>query len=174
MNEDRLSFLQVKVEELENQVKNLKQEGVGDQADQVRKVMADIPEVFTVHRRDQAGGMEKIELSLHYPSFYKLELIATEVQALLSSVQDDEDLMGETAIPRFILRLLGKEDLRDQVYKVLQIALDPLADPNPTDLTVPIETIKLLNPAAVIDALVKGSTPFFVQIFQILSLNKTA
>ena len=60
MNEDRLSFLQVKVEELDNQVQNLKQEGVGDQADQVRKVMADIPEVFTVHRRDKDGGMEKI------------------------------------------------------------------------------------------------------------------
>ena len=174
MNEDRLSFLQVKVEELENQVKTLKQEGVGDQADQVRKVMADIPEVFTVHRRDKDGGMEKIELALHYPSFYKLELIATEVQALLSSIEDDKGLEQETAIAPFILKLLAKQELRDRIYKVLQIALDPLSDPNPTDLTVPIDDIKLLNPAAVINALVEGATPFFGLIFQILTLNKTA
>ncbi len=174
MSEDRLNFLTVKVEELENQVKNLKEGGVGDQAEELRKVMADIPEVFTVHRRDGNGEMEKIELSLHYPSFYKLELISTEVQALLESVQGDEDLMAETAIPRFIMRLLGKQDLRDRIYKVLQIALDPFPDPDPSKLEVEMEVIKLLNPAEVIDALVKGSTPFFIQIFQILNLSKPA
>ena len=174
MSEDRLDFLKVKVEELEKQVTSLKEGGVGDQAEELRKVVADVPEVFTVHRRGENGEMEKIELSLHYPSFYKLELISTEVQALLEAVQGDEEMMAETAIPRFILRLLGKDDLRERVYKVLQIALDPFPDPDPTQLSVEVDVIKLLNPAEVIEALVKGSTPFFVQIFQILNLSKPA
>ena len=50
--------------------------------------------------------------------------------------------------------------------------LDPLPDPDMDDLSVSVDLIKLLNPAEVIDALVKKSTPFFIRALQIFKLSR--
>ena len=91
---------------------------------------------------------------------------------MLSLVKSDTSLMTETGVGNFFLRILGRRELRDHVYKVLQIVLDPLPDPDMDDLSVSVDLIKLLNPAEVIDALVRKSTPFFIRALQIFKLSR--
>ena len=64
----RLGSLEAKMEDLSNN-------GAAGQSDQIRQIMAGVPDVFEVQTRDG----EEISLSLHHPTFYKLELIAAEV-----------------------------------------------------------------------------------------------
>ena len=154
-------------------------EGTATQADAIRKAVADIPEVFTITHyvkgKDGAIEVGRIEkLSMYHPSFYKLELIASEVDALMRGVDTDSELLQETSISRFVLRLLDKTEMRTRFYTILQIIFDPRPDPDPSDLWVDVNLLKKLNPVEVIDALIKKSTPFFFQMLQILKLGRNA
>ena len=154
-------------------------EGTATQADAIRKAVADIPEVFTITHfvKDADGKIEVGEtekLSMSHPSFYKLELIAAEVDALMRGVDEDTQLLTETSISRFVLRLLDQKEMRNHFYTILQIIFDPRPDPDPSDLWVDVNLLKKLNPVEVIDALIKKSTPFFFQMLQILKLGKNA
>ena len=159
---EKLTVLESKVESIENN-------GTSEQQELSRKVAADIPDVFEVKPRDG----EPQTLSLHHPSFYKLEFVADEVEAMLSLVKDDDGLMEETGVGNFFLSILGRRELRDHIYKVLQIVLDSRPDPDINDLEIEVDIIKLLNPSEVIDALLKKCTPFFVQALQIFKLGRT-
>jgi len=179
VSHDAFNALFQKVTALEARLNQVATEGTATQADAIRKAVADIPEVFTITHyvktkdgKIEVGESEK--LSMYHPSFYKLELIAVEVDALMHGVEDDSQLIGETSISRFVLRLLEKKAMRERFYTILQIVFDPRPDPDPADLWVPVETLKKLNPVEIIDALIKKSTPFFFQMLQILKLGKNA
>ena len=165
---DAAKMIMERLTVIENRMDNISTNGTAQQQEQGREVAADIPEVFEITPRDG----EPVTLTLHHPSFYKLEFVADEVEAMLSLVKSDENLMTETGVGNFFLRILGRRELRDHVYKVLQIVLDPLPDPDMDDLSVSVDLIKLLNPAEVIDALVRKSTPFFIRAVQIFKLSR--
>ena len=165
---DAAKMILEKLTVLENKVQSIETNGTSEQQELSRQVAADIPDIFEVKPRDG----EPQSLSLHHPSFYKLEFVADEVDAMLSLVKGDEGLMEETGVGNFFLRILGRRELRDHIYKVLQIVLDSRPDPDINDLEIEVDIIKLLNPAEVIDALLKKCTPFFVQALQIFKLSR--
>jgi len=156
----RLGALEAKMEDLSNN-------GAVGQSDQIRQIMADVPDVFEVKTREG----EEISLSLHHPTFYKLELIAAEVRVVQKAIEALGDL-AEVSITQFVLRLLADLTVRNRFYKIMQIAFDPLPDPDPSDLSIPIEHIKLLSPTEVFDSLIKKSTPFFFQVLQLAQANQ--
>ena len=166
---DAAKMILEKLTVLENKVQSIETNGTSEQQELSRQVAADIPDIFEVKPRDG----EPQSLSLHHPSFYKLEFVADEVEAMLSLVKGDEGLMEETGVGNFFLRILGRRELRDHIYKVLQIVVDSRPDPDINDLEIEVDIIKLLNPAEVIDALLKKCTPFFVQALQIFKLSRT-
>src|SRR3990167_2553337 len=179
VSRDAFNALFQKVTALEARVNQLATEGTATQADAIRRAVADIPEVFTVtHYVKGADGKvgvgETEKLSMSHPSFYKLELIAAEVDALMRGVDADTQLLTETSISRFVLRLLDKQEMRNHFYTILQLIFDPRPDPDPSDLWVDVNLLKKLNPVEIIDALIKKSTPFFFQMLQILKLGKNA
>ena len=165
---DAAQMILEKLTVLENKVESIESNGTTEQQELSRKVAADIPDIFEVKPRDG----EPQTLSLHHPSFYKLEFVADEVEAMLSLVKGDEGLMEETGVGNFFLSILGRRELRDHIYKVLQIVLDSRPDPDINDLEIEVDIIKLLNPSEVIDALLKKCTPFFVQALQIFRLGR--
>ena len=157
---ERLTHLEAKIEDISTN-------GAAGQSDQIREIMADVPDVFEVRMRDGVA----IELSLHHPTFYKLELIAGEVKVIQKEIEALGDL-AEVSITQFVLRLLANQTVRNRFYKIMQIAFDPLPDPDPTALSIPIEHIKLLSPTEVFDSLIKKSTPFFFQVLQLAQANQ--
>ena len=162
-----ISTLATRLGSLEAKIEDLSNNGAAGQSDQIRQIMADVPDVFEVRTRD---GVE-VSLSLHHPTFYKLELIAAEVKVIQSEIEELGDL-AEVSITQFVLRLLANQKVRNRFFKIMQIAFDPLPDPDPVELSIPIEHIKLLSPTEVFDSLIKKSTPFFFQVLQLAQANQ--
>ena len=161
-NQDITSVLGERLTSIEARVEHLSTNGTAGQSDQLREVMADVPDVFEIMPRSG----EAIKLSLHHPTFYKLELIAAEVRVIQSEIEAVGDL-AEVSITQFVLKMLANMKVRNRFYKIMQIALDPLPDPDPADLSVPIEHVKMLSPTEVFDSIIKKSTPFFFQVLQL-------
>lgn len=179
VSKDAFNALFQKVAALESRVNQVATEGTMTQADAIRKAVADIPEVFIIphYEKNAEGEIEEGEpdkISMYHPSFFKLELIASEVDALMRGIEEDRNLLTETSISRFVLCLLEKKALRNHFYTILQIIFDPRPDPDPSDLWVDVKQLKKLNPVEVVDALIKKSTPFFFQMLQILKLGRNA
>ena len=106
---------------------------------------------------------------------HRMPLASTGIgKALLSAFVPTLELgdLAEVSITQFVLRLLANQKVRNRFYKIMQIAFDPLPDPDPVELTIPIEHIKLLSLTEVFDSLIKKSTPFFFQVLQLAQANQ--
>ena len=166
-----------KVGALENKMNSLSTSGTPDQMIAVREMINEIPEEFVINARivDEDGNVTKerkeVTLKLAHPSFYKLELIADEIGEITKEVS--KDLQSDMAIPAFVMKLIANKKAQESLYKVFQIAFDPLPDPARDELSIPISHIKCLDPAKVIDVLVKRATPFFITMLQTFQLGRT-
>ncbi len=124
----------------------------------VREAMADIPETFEVKGQ---------KLSMHHPTFFKLELIGEIVDEIAQEVRNDKELsdmpLNTTGdLIAFLLRLMAKyKSVREKVYEILQIMFDPEPDPDRANLSVDKHLVKCLDMVKVVEAFVRKSVPFY-------------